>query len=244
MRVSTICLVLIVVLLIIVGIGWFFGGIDGLRKFAGGYQAASTPTEAIERFRDAIQKRKYKWAATYTTKDYGEILEKADADAAALGSVIDKIRERADNLKVQNDTTIILLNYLDPFPGNFKIQGDVKSINEKQSVGYLVWETLPISQTSTLNSQQLQLDGKMFQRLLVPPAAFAKDGVKIVKDGEHWKLDIPAQGMSDGVRYFLDNAKKYESELRNYHTYMSNDRYDSAKAFEVELLKPLQKAAK
>ena len=243
MRVSTICLILIVVILIGVGVVYFFGGIEGLKQYVGGFQAATTPTEAMERFRDSIQKRKYKWAATYTTKEYGEILTKADADAVALGAVIDEIRERADNLKVQNDTTILLLNSLDPFPANFKIQGDVKSVSDKQAVGTFVWDSLPVSGNNPINPNLLQIDGKMFQRALAPPPAALKD-IKIVKEGEHWKLDIPTAGMGDGVRYFLDHAKAYESELRTFHTYMSNDRYDSPKAFENELIKPLQKAAK
>jgi hypothetical protein len=239
MRVSTIVFILIVIALLVGGAWFIFGGIDGFQKFVAGFQSASTPTEAMEQFRDAIQKRKYRWAATYCTKDYGDILVKTDAEAARLGRTIDKIREFMEAGKLQTDQCVVLLNSLDPFPGNFKVQGVVKEINDKEASGSFAWEPLQLSnQNPTVDSR---VDPKMCQRALMP-RAFFNTPIKIVKDSEGWKLDIPVAPMVDSVRYFQDHAKTYHSELQTFQTYMTNGRYDNPKAFEGELLDALRKA--
>src|SRR5260370_31933747 len=166
MRVST--LAFIVMLLVgVLGGGYLsFGSLDGCLQWKGGFGPASTPEQAMEKFRDAIQQRKYGWAAIYCTKDYADVLVKADGPAARLGEVIDKIRAYMENIDRKTDQTVLLLQYLDPFPANFKVQGAVKQVNDREAVGVFAWEPAPLSGTSiSLNQTTMSgLDAKMFYR--------------------------------------------------------------------------------
>src|SRR4029077_20444595 len=49
---------------------------------AAGFTPAKTPTEAMDKFREAIQARNYKAAKKYVTKDYADMLERSHTAAA------------------------------------------------------------------------------------------------------------------------------------------------------------------
>jgi hypothetical protein len=245
MRVSTLAIVAILLIALVGGGIYFFGGIDGFMQWQAGFGPATTPEQAMEKFRDAIQQRKYRWAANYCTKDYAAILVKADGPASRIGDMIDKIREYMLNNKLQTDQSILLLYYLDPFPGNFKVQGAVKQVNDHEATGVFAWEQVAglsggnvVLNASTLSN----LDGKMYRSSLTP-GQMSGSAIKIVKDGEHWKLsiDTPAT-LLDSSRYFVDRSPAYESELKTFRTYMMNGRYDSGKVFEGEVIDALKKA--
>jgi hypothetical protein len=245
MRLSTLAFIVLLLAGVVGGGYWYFGSLDGFLQWKGGFRPATTPEQAMEKFRDAIQQRKYSWAATYCTKDFAEVLVKADGPAARLGEVIDKIRAYMENIDRKTDQTVLLLQNLDPFPANFKVQGAVKQVNDREAVGVFAWEPVPLSGTSaSLNQTTMSgLDAKMFYRTLTPPQFFAASGIKIVKEGEHWKLKLDTTPASaESVRYFLDKEPAHESELRTFRTYMLNGRYDSGKAFESEVVDALKKA--
>ena len=89
----------------------------------------------------------------------------------------------------------------------------------------------------------LRIDAKMFQRNLTPVSLFST-GVRIVKQGDQWKLDIPVTpALLESARYFLDRWPAYREELGTFRAYMTNGRYDSPRAFESELIDALQKAS-
>jgi hypothetical protein len=246
MRVSTLAVIVLLLAAVVGGGYWFFGGLDGFLKWKGGFGPATTPEQAMEKFRDAIQQRKYRWAANYCTKDYADVLVKADGPAANLGETIDKIRAYMEKIDRKTDQTVLLLQNLDPFPANFKVQGAVKPVNDHEAVGVFAWEPVVLSNNSVGLAQSTLsgLDVKMFNRNLTPPQFFAAGGIKIVKEGDHWKLKLDTTPASaESVRYFVDKVPAYESELRTFRTYMLNGRYDSGKAFESEVVDALKKAS-
>jgi hypothetical protein len=242
MRVSSLAVFVVIAIAAVGGALWFFGGPEGFMKWKAGFGTAQTPTQAMEKFRDAIQKRKYRWAANYCTKEYAEILIKSDAQASSLGNLMDKITEFMDNKELRTDQTTLLLYHLDPFPTNFKVQGAVVEGKDNTAVGMFAWDfdSLKLKTNNPLNTNLV--DPKIFTRNLVASNLFT-GGVRIVKDGEQWKLSVDVvPALLEANRYFLDNAERYENELKTFRTYMMNGRYDSPKAFESELLDALRKA--
>ncbi len=77
--------------------------VDEGTQTAAGYRPAKTPTEAMDKFREAIQARKYKFAASYCTKPYAEQLLRADEGASLLGEEIDRIERYAENKQITSD---------------------------------------------------------------------------------------------------------------------------------------------
>ena len=68
--------------------------------------------------------------------------------------------------------------------------------------------------------------------------------IPLVKEGEDWKLDIPSISEWDVVlNVFNDRSKSYHTALDNFRLAMTNDRYDTAKAFEADVLGKLRVAS-
>ncbi len=243
MRVRTLALLVVIGALIAVAIvyrSWVFNQFDTANRWRTGFRPAETPNDAMEKFRDAIQQRKYSWAASYCTKDYADLLIKCDGPAAHLGAIIDKIRDYMEANKLQNDQCQALLFYIDPFPRRFKVQGVPKQINDREAVGAFVWEPLP---NVSLDQFRGSVDAGMFYVNLVPADIGSGAPIKITKEGDAWKLNIvPTTANVENVRYFLDHWQAHESELGTFRTYMTNGRYDSPNSFQTELLDSMRKA--
>ena len=245
MRVSS-----LIILLAVVGVvgfiaifkrDWFFSNVDKGRQYAAGFTPAKTPAEALDRFREAIQKREYKFASTYCTGPYAELLAKSHDGAAAVGHSIDHIRNYMKDKGLQTDKSVLLLHYLDPFPANFTIKGTPSQTGDKATAAY-VWEVVPLKNPATdVRSMMRDLDPVLFQNVLMP-YTLAR-GFDVVKEGEHWKLSVPVpQGMPVAVAHFNDKWKTYRTTLSNFGTYMTNGRYDAPESFQNELIEALQKA--
>jgi hypothetical protein len=142
----------------------------------------------------------------------------------------------------KTDQTVLLLQYLDPFPANFKVQGTVKPVNDHEAVGVFAWEPVVLSGSNVGLAQSTisGIDVKMLRNNLTPAQFSSTSGVKIVKEGDHWKLKL--DGSASSVSYFLDKAPAYERELRTFRSDMLNGRYDSGKAFEGDVVEALKKA--
>jgi hypothetical protein len=250
MRVST-----LIVLLLVAGLGvlaFLYRGqiLDQVRKVRNA--PAETPAVAMEMFRDAIIARNYDVAALYCTKDYADLLVKVGPQARTLGQIIDDVRNFMTNKSLTTDQAILILNRLDPFPPNFKVHGAVKPLGDKEAVGWFTLEALPWQNPVAQPALNAALDPTMFSwspganidwsGALRAPQLFDNAGVKLVKEGEGWKLAVsPIPAQLDAVRDFLDRAESYTSELGTFRTYMTNNRYDSPRAFEVYVVEALGK---
>src|SRR2546423_497148 len=84
-------------------------------------------------------------------------------------------------------------------------------------LGYFVWETPAVALAPNL--QALAIDGRMLKGSLAPEHLMGAN-MKIVKEGDHWKLDVPVAPMIDRARFYLDRVKAYDSELNTFRTYM------------------------
>jgi hypothetical protein len=236
---------LIILVLVVLGIGyvvvfkrdWIFKG----QQLASGYTAAATPDQAMNKFRDAILNRQYKYAATYCTGPYAELLLKAHDAAVAVGGEIDSITDYMKNKGLQTDRSVLLLYNLDPFPKSFIVKGMPEKKGETKSVGafQMDWPVLDNKANfAKFDEWTKDLDIKMFQNVLTPRTDFG--AVEIVKEGDAWKLIIPIPpGMADAVNYFNDKYRTYQTTLGDFRSAMNNGRYDRPQTFENELVQAI-----
>jgi hypothetical protein len=248
MRVTTLVALLVIVGALVAGFvfrGWVFDRLDASHQYSAGFKPATTPTEAMEKFREAIQQRRYKWAATYVTKDYADILTKTNEPAKAMGELIDHVANYMNDKGLRRDKTILLLHHLDAFPTNFKVYAAPKQTGDR-AIGFFVWE--PLSMNNPLNPGLTQsdvngLDPRMLTRVLVPVNLISPGGVELVKEGDAWKINpVITPAHVDTVRWYHDHWKTYHTTLNDFRTYMTNGRYDSPQAFETEVVDAIRKA--
>jgi hypothetical protein len=261
MRVTSVIIIVVVAVVIIVPILIFTGIIGGfwiLNKdsmekgiaAAKGYTAAKTPTEAMDKFKDAIHARDYRSASYYVTKPYGEQLKRSHDNASELGGLIDKIRDWSDGKGLLTDKLRVTLFHLDPFPKHFKGGDAPKMDGENKAYGAYkvdVPYTLKAQMTPMAIENELkQLDLRMYRNILsfVPPGTYALPGkVLLVKEGEEWKLDIPTTPAYEAeVSYFNDRAKTYITGLNGMWKDLNNQRYDTGPALENDVMGKLRAA--
>ena len=253
MRVSS-----ILILLVLVGIVGFlvltFGGwmaVGWFRKetfdqgiaAAKGFTPAKTPTEAMDKFKDAIHARDYKSASYYCTKSYAEILKKSHDNASEQGNTIDKIQNWGKNQGLMTDKLRVTLYAFDPFPKNFKSGPAPKQDGDSKATGVYLWEpayTLDNPAAPVLLDTK-QYDARMFQNILCLKM-FAIP-IKLVKEGEDWKLDIPVTPAWEvEVAYFNDRCKTYQTGMNGMWKDLNNERYDTKARFEQDVIGKLAAA--
>jgi hypothetical protein len=87
---------------------------------ARGFAPAQTPTECVDRFRDAIRARDYDTAATYCMGDYAEQMKKGARGATALATEIDNYLSQCEKRDFNVEKVKWVMSYLEPFPPDFK----------------------------------------------------------------------------------------------------------------------------
>jgi hypothetical protein len=216
---------------------------------ATGYTAAKTPTEAMDKFRDAIQNRKYKYAKVYVTKDYADMLERANTAAYDIGTKLDRIREFGKNNGILTDKTAIFLNRLDAFPKNFG-SGKAPEMKGDKAYGKYEWtfveKGVPFDQIA---NELKSLDAEMYQMVLGPPLIFHAQ-IELIKEGEDWKLNIPVKAnpllpaWEKTVAYYIDHYKTHDTALEGFISSMTREQYDTPAAFESAVFAKLRAAKK
>jgi hypothetical protein len=210
-----------------------------------GFPPAKTPAEAMDKFREAIQARKYTTAARYVTKPYKELLERANPGATEMGAVIDKIYGYAKDNGYVTDKLAFAMYRLDPFPRNFK-SGKPPEVKGDKAYGQYQWEDPPDLKNKNVvfDQEWKSMDPAMFRNIYAPSAVFGFP-IELVKEGEEWKLNIPTNPeWETSVGYFNDNYKRYYNGLTAFKGDMLNNRYPAAKDFEEEVLKAIRNAKK
>lgn len=235
--------------------GFKFGGlnkkdiekaVDKAVDLGTGYTPAKNPTEAMDKFREAIHARKYRSAGNYTTKEYKEMLERADTAASAIGTKLDKIREFGKNQGILTDKCAIVLNRLDAFPKNFDSD---KPPEMKGDKAYGNYKWLPVA-TKAVPPNQIfeeikQFDADMYQTVLAPPDIFMKKPIELVKEGEEWKLNIPTNPQWEtAVAYYIDHYKTLDTGLDGFIIDQTREKWDNPAAFEGGVFAKLRAAKK
>jgi hypothetical protein len=215
---------------------------------ASGYTPAKTPTEAMDKFRSAIQKRDYKYAKVYVTKDYAAMLERAHTAAYDIGTKLDRIREFGKTNGILTDKAAILLNRLDTFPKNFVSDKPPETKGDK-AYGKYKWEpvvTKPVPPDQIDNEILKNFDTGMYGNVLAPFVPF-HGPIELVKEGEDWKLNIPVkvnQAWEPAVAYYIDHYKTHDTGLEAMVDSMTRNRYENPASFEAAIFEKLRAAKK
>jgi hypothetical protein len=212
--------------------------VDDTTNTATGFTPAKTPTEAMDKFHDAIQKRKYKAAALYVTKPYADQLNRANDDAVELGAEIDRILRYADNKKIKTDKLEFFLLSLDPFPKNFKVGAAPVEKGGRATASY----TFELVQLKAPPTELKDMDFAMFVSPLRAPA-LVLGNFELVKEGEEWKINVPiTPQFEQTVSYCKDKWKTYHTGLHSLADDLSRERYDTKAGLESDVLAKLRAA--
>lgn len=227
----------------VVAIGWLNQKnlnkiVDDTANTATGFTPAKTPTEAMDKFHDAIQKRKYKAAAIYVTKPYADQLNRASDDAAELGAEIDRILRYADNKKIKTDKLEFLLLSLDPFPKNFSVGAAPVEKNGK-AYGAYKFDFVALKAPPT---ELKEMDFAMFVTPLRPPTMLVSN-FELVKEQDTWKINVPiTPDFEQRVSYCKDKWKTYHTGLHSLADDLSRERYDTKAGLEGDVFAKLRAA--
>ncbi len=214
-------------------------GLDTGLAAAAGFNPAKSPTEAMDKFREAIKGRKYKFAAIYVSKEYADQLNRSHDNAAEFGALVDKIRNWGDNKGILSDKAKIALFSIDPFPSNFKAGPAPKQEGDK-AYGNFVWEKIKLENPNANILEDVKsMDPRMFQNILSYQAFNGK--LEFVKTGEEWKINVPmTPAWETEIGNFNDKTKTYVTALSAFWNDVNRERFESKAKFESELFSQLR----
>lgn len=153
---------------------------------ARGFEEAKTPKEAADLFRKAIKERKYDMAAKYCTPKYAEILRSGDEAARKLGKAIDNLSYQLTEQSVMTDEMRVVLYGFDPFAKDISIT--VGNESDREALATIAPEGIKfVGQNSPFSTWKIDLG---FWGAFTAGPMFVPLKVKIVKEGEVWKLDF------------------------------------------------------
>jgi hypothetical protein len=223
---------------------WFFK--------AQGFSPATSPTDALTKFREALQKRNYDAAQLYLAGDYSDEFRRAAEGAQTLAEAIDDLAHNVQNVaKINSDRGKVTLALLDPWPKDWKFEMDKKE-GEEERTAYIAIEAIS---PDMLTSGKLSYNpawrlNRYIVLSLVPLGAYEPLGlpVKLKAEGTKekvWKLHFPvSEDLHEKVAYLKDNYGNYAGALnsikwsvKNDPTVYTKDGYETALRQELDKLK-------
>jgi hypothetical protein len=201
------------------------------RQFSG-FGPAKTPTEAVDKFREAIKKRDYETAAEFCDTEYKEQLLKVASKAKKLADAIDALSDNMDKHGVNNPNTKFTLYLLEPFPKTFSVLDiQEKGNNAVATVG----EKDPAPKVDRPPPATFFAKHELMLGSLLPVSYGAinlntgrpiiYDKIDLVKDETGaWKLKIPVTTrLRLSVDALKDNATNYANAIRKVNDEVKND---------------------
>lgn len=192
----------------------------GLVGIATGYGPASTPDEALDKFKKAVKARNYTAASEYLGGPYGEQMQRGADAAKELGKAIDGLGAAADKRGIKlTDKVKAWLIAVEPFPTGFDVT-NVQMQGEDQASA-----TLTIK---TVRSVPVELKAER------------KDGVP------SWKIHIPANTriVQYQVNYLLEKHKDFARALEKVTDQIKSKEITTKDELEKSLESELEAAAK
>ena len=178
-----------------------------------GFAPATTPQEAIDRFKDCIKKRDYETAAeVYCTGDYREQMLKVAKKAKDLGEMIDSLVYNMDSQGVNNPNTKFMLKLLEPFPKTFKVT-NIKTDGDK-AIATILGDDEVIKTDRPLPANFFFDHGSLVNSLVpVAPGGQGMTAIELVKDSSgFWKLNLP---VTTRLRLSVDALNEKATNYRN-----------------------------
>lgn len=216
---------------------WIFNQFEEAAHRADGFPLAKTPKEAVDLYVRAINERKYKSAARYVTKDYAELLRKADSAGQAVGKQLQRIYNLMEDKGYRTAKVHVVLIEMDPFPADFKIKPDSIKETKTKELAEVVFEqdpkAIPKKGAELTDSEIKQFDPKMWKKFPLMPKEFThekkggifvprKQEIKFEKECECWKIDFKPQ--TSECDYFLEHYKRYVEGYKKFADEMIQER--------------------
>ncbi len=245
---------LVVGLLVLLGVFFIFpdyrpGFVKSWFRKAQGFTAAQSPTEALDKFREAVKKRDYETAATYCGGEYGEEMRISAKEAEKLGKAVDDITYVADEVvRINSDKIKLHLFLIQPFPNDFKVLDLKHKEGEDKASASLQFEGAKQINTQAI-TQLWKLNGKILLSLVPSDSLILNswDGVvelknEGTKDKPAWKIVIPVPPrLRDSASYLRENGRNFVAALGRVKTDVKNDA-TTKDQFENTLKAELEKA--
>lgn len=209
-----------------------------------GFSPAKTPSDALEKFREAIRKRNFTAAATFCTGEYGDELKRAAKKARALGVAVDELIHNVEDVaNINSPQGKIILRHLEPFPRDFKILNvkETKEGDEKTYGQIVLGDGQPINATLTdvARANEYQMDKRIIWSL-VPN--FWDGTVELRKEKDGWKILIPTTPfLREKILYLRDNGGNYVRAMDNLKYAVKHEAATKVD-FEQQLRKQLDEA--
>jgi len=237
MRATKALLIVFVILVVTfaayLGVAWYVrdvraGPVNGWIRSAKGFGPAKSPEDALDKFRQAIEKRDYDAAAQYLGGDYREWFDKALEDAESLAREIDNLKAAMKKHGVKSDRGLFVLFALDPFPGGFKY--DVAKGSGDSIAATINWKDELLNHQSQA-IQGWQVDNRAWNALL-PFALDTRSAVPLqvtVKKESNgtWLIHFPvSSGTTANARHLretVDFLRKNGSNFKNALQGLKND---------------------
>jgi hypothetical protein len=149
---------------------------------ARGYPKARSPQECVELFRKAVAARRYDKAAKYCTKDFAEQLTRSADAADVLGEALDDLTARMEQDGISTGDLNLVLFYHDPLPPRLTMAVKTAGTSEATAI-------LGVSDPRLLSyyPSSWPIDVRFTKGLY----AYVPGTVRLVLDGEQWKIDVP-----------------------------------------------------
>lgn len=179
---------------------------------ARGYPKAKTAQECVDNFKKGVAARKYDKAAKYCTKDYAEQLTRGAEAAREVGQAIDDLshRMRHDGVMTSEMEYILFLN--DPFPPTLTLT--LQNPGEKEATASIGVSDPQLQSVPTKTWKFDPLYVKAFYY------DYQANHVRLVKEGEVWKIDIP---VTPEMRTRVDRLNRCYKDYVNAFKVMSEE---------------------
>jgi hypothetical protein len=216
-------------------------------RTASGFTPATSPEDALDKFKRALEKRDFETAALYCSGDYKEFIEKGSGDGKEIGDAVDALRAVMKDHGVKSDKAEFMLFSLDPFPP-FKIE-NVKKDGEEKATAQLNW-TEEVLKHAGQGNPGWQINPRIYTSMLPRVASNIPLDVALKKGADgSWTVVLPVQvverHMRDQIEYLRKNATNYRNALASLKTDVKNDPATKEKEnFEKALQTKLEGASK
>ena len=224
-------------LLVVIGGAVFLAGVFNfvpssrppiVRKWfrsASGFTPATTPQEAIDRFKDCIKKRDYETAGElYCAGKYREQILRVAKKAQDLGETIDSLVSNMDSQGVNNPNTKYMLKLLEPFPKTFTVVKITESGDT--ATAYLGKDEDDLKVDRPLPNDFVLKHGKLINSLV--PYNYSGTPINVIPlikdESGFWKVNFPVnERLMVSVEYLKENGTNYRNAIRQVSNEVKND---------------------
>jgi hypothetical protein len=190
-----------------------------------GLGPAKTPTEALDRFREAIKKRDYETAAEFTDTDYREQMRKVSKGAKKLGDAIDSLLYNMEKNGVNSPKARHILRMLEPFPKSFKVVDIKESDSGNKAIAKIADDAEGLSPETAPRADFIRRNRNMILALVPVEFGINFDTLELFKEETgFWKIRLPVTPrLRTSVEALRDNATNYANGILQVRDEVKNN---------------------